>query len=177
MAVHLHSRQPVGAERDTRLTIGLSLAIAALVGWNAPDWLGLSPAAPTSIQSASPTSQPAANLVSAAFSVCSAGKRYTCVVDGDTIWLRGQKIRISDIDTPEVSTPRCEQELQRGMRATHRMVELLNIGPFALEPADRAQDRYGRALFRLTRDGTSLGTALVDEGLAVWYGNGRPDWC
>jgi endonuclease YncB( thermonuclease family) len=54
---------------------------------------------------------------------------------------------------------------------------LLNAGPFALEAADRAQDRYGRSLYTVTRSGESIGGALVGEGLAVWYGNGRPDWC
>ncbi|MFN3474202.1 MAG: thermonuclease family protein [Blastomonas sp.] len=117
------------------------------------------------------------DAVSARFGICGGGARVTCVVDGDTIWLRGQKIRIADIDTPEISSPRCPAELQRGRLATRRLVELLNTGPFMLEPADRAQDRYGRALYRLTRGGTSLGDTLVGEGLAVWYGNGRPDWC
>ena len=35
------------------------------------------------------------------FSSCHVGGGYNCVVDGDTIWLNGQKIRIADIDTPE----------------------------------------------------------------------------
>ncbi|MFN3817959.1 thermonuclease family protein [Blastomonas sp.] len=117
------------------------------------------------------------DTVSARFGICGGGARVTCVVDGDTIWLRGQKIRIADIDTPEISSPRCPAELQRGRQATQRLVELLNTGPFTLEPIDRAQDRYGRALFVVTRGGASVGGALVDEGLAVWYGNGRPDWC
>lgn len=118
-----------------------------------------------------------ADTLSARFGICAGSARVTCVVDGDTIWLRGQKIRIADIDTPEVSSPRCPAELQRGRVAARRLVELLNTGPFTLEPVGRAQDRYGRALYRLTRGGNSLGDTLVSEGLAVWYGNGRPDWC
>ena len=38
------------------------------------------------------------------FAVCGMVRR-TCVVDGDTIWLEGVKIRIADIDTPEISQP------------------------------------------------------------------------
>nr|MDX8317344.1 thermonuclease family protein [Agrobacterium rosae] len=34
------------------------------------------------------------------FSMCNGGHRITCVVDGDTFWFRGEKIRIADIDTP-----------------------------------------------------------------------------
>jgi micrococcal nuclease len=45
--------------------------------------------------------------------------RRTCVVDGDTFWLEGEKIRIADIDTPEISEPKCDAEYQLGMKATH----------------------------------------------------------
>ena len=124
-----------------------------------------------------PLSNARPDTVSARFGLCGGGARVTCVVDGDTFWLDGQKIRIADIDTPEISSPKCPAELQRGRLATQRLMGLLNTGPFTLEAGDRATDRYGRALFRVTRGGASVGTALVDEGLAVWYGNGRPDWC
>lgn len=156
----------------------MAIVLAALVGWNAPDWLGGEAGLPVDLPGVSFVSASAATDGSQAyFPICGGGQRYTCVVDGDTFWLHGEKIRVADIDTPEVSSPRCPAELALGRRATDRMQELLNAGPFALEPADRAEDRYGRKLFRVTRAGESLGTALVGEGLAVWFGNGRPDWC
>lgn len=31
---------------------------------------------------------------------CGSGKRITDVVDGDTLWLRGEKIRLQDFDAP-----------------------------------------------------------------------------
>jgi endonuclease YncB( thermonuclease family) len=62
------------------------------------------------------------------FSVCISSVRITCVVDGDTIWLNGTKIRIADIDTPEIFHPRCSHEEALGHRATSRLVELLNAG-------------------------------------------------
>ena len=71
------------------------------------------------------------------FDICGSIRR-TCVVDGDTFWLDGVKIRIADIDTPEISEPRCDYEYQLGMRATHRLVELLNAGPFSLSSPDSA---------------------------------------
>lgn len=163
---------------DSRWSIALAVVTAALVGWNAPDWIGGDSRSPATmaVLSHSPASA-LADDSEARFTICSGGQRYTCVVDGDTFWLHGEKIRVADIDTPEVSSPRCPAELALGRRATDRMQELLNAGPFALEPADRTEDRYGRKLFRVTRGGESLGNALVGEGLAVWYGNGRPDWC
>jgi len=34
-----------------------------------------------------------------AFRKCTNRARVNCVVDGDTLWLRGEKIRVADIDT------------------------------------------------------------------------------
>ena len=111
------------------------------------------------------------------FDICGSIRR-TCVVDGDTFWLDGVKIRIADIDTPEISEPRCDYEYQLGMRATHRLVELLNDGPFELTTiGSRDEDQYGRKLRVVTRGGRSLGDQLVSEGLArTWTGRREP-WC
>ena len=111
------------------------------------------------------------------FAVCGA-LRHTCVVDGDTFWLEGDKIRIADIDTPEISEPRCASEYERGIRARDRLVVLLNQGPIELAPiGDRDEDRYGRKLRVVTRGGASLGDQLVGEGLArTWTGRREP-WC
>lgn len=113
------------------------------------------------------------------FAVCRGSARVTCVVDGDTIWYRGTKIRIADIDTPEVTRPACSEERARGEAATERLRELLNAGRFgmAVPPDGRRQDRYGRELRILTRGGTSLGEVLVREGLAARWGGAKAHWC
>ena len=112
------------------------------------------------------------------FQKCATGSRKACVVDGDTIWLDGQKIRIADIDTPEVSEPRCSSELALGNRATDRLLELINDGPFELKGwHGRDTDRYGRKLRVLVRDGRSLGDILVSEGLARTWSGRREPWC
>lgn len=120
---------------------------------------------------------PAATHI-ARFEPCGAGARITCVIDGDTIWFEGVKIRLADIDAPEISEPRCAGEAALGRRATRRLVALVNEGPFEIAREDWPdKDRYGRRLRVLRRDGVSLGETLVAEGLAVRWGNGRPDWC
>ncbi len=112
-----------------------------------------------------------------AFSICEGSGRVTCVVDGDTIWYRGQKIRIADINTPEISRPSCAEEAELGERATLRLLALLNAGPFTLEREGRDADRYGRLLRVITREGQSLGAMLVDEGLAEQWQGRRGNWC
>jgi endonuclease YncB( thermonuclease family) len=111
------------------------------------------------------------------FELCSGSGRVTCVVDGDTFWYRGQKIRIADINAPEVSHPACRREAALGERATGRLLALLNQGPFTLQPYQRDRDRYGRLLRTVTRDGASVGEALVREGLAEEWKGYRGNWC
>ncbi|WP_017664801.1 thermonuclease family protein [Porphyrobacter sp. AAP82] len=115
----------------------------------------------------------------ALFPVCGGPVRVTCVVDGDTFWLRGTKIRIADIDTPEVSQPACPEEHALGLAATERLRELLGAGRFglAVPPDGRTRDRYGRELRIVTRGGKSLGSVLVREGLAARWGGPRKAWC
>ena len=113
----------------------------------------------------------------ARFSRCGVFARDNCVIDGDTFRYRGQKIRVADINTPETSSPKCAAEAELGARATARFTELLNAGAFSLQPADRATDRYGRALFTVMRGGESVGAALVREGLAEEWRGYRREWC
>ena len=59
-----------------------------------------------------------------------------------------------------------------------RLAELLNPGPFTLARAPgRDRDRYGRLLRTVTRQGESLGAALVREGLAETWQGRRGSWC
>jgi micrococcal nuclease len=114
----------------------------------------------------------------ARFSTCHSGGGTNCVVDGDTFWLAGEKIRIADIDTPETHPSGCAAEADLGNRATERLRELLNAGSFTLAPIDRDRDKYGRKLRIVERGGASLGAVLVSEGLARPYAGGyRESWC
>jgi micrococcal nuclease len=124
-----------------------------------------------------PSWKAAADAESASFDFCHEGGGMNCVVDGDTIWYRGNNIRIADIDTPETHAPRCAAEAELGAKATDRLHELLNDGAFSLANIDRDTDRHGRQLRLLTRDGESIGGTLVNEGLARWYEGGRRSWC
>jgi len=126
------------------------------------------------------TTQPAEAAAGGArvtFSYCHTGGGYNCVVDGDTIWLEGAKIRIADIDAPETHDYRCSSEKELGDRATVRLHELLESGPVSLRPIDRDEDVYGRKLRIVLVNGESVGETLVSEGLArQWEGRRRP-WC
>ena len=119
----------------------------------------------------------ASDTESASFGFCHSGGGTNCVVDGDTLYYQGVKIRIADIDTPETHPSRCAEEARLGDAATQRLQALVNAGPFSLQSIDRDEDVYGRKLRLITRSGQSIGHDLVDQGLARWYGGGRQSWC
>ena len=117
------------------------------------------------------------NPVRANFGACHSGGGTNCVVDGDTLWLAGEKVRVADIDAPETHGPGCPQEQALGDRASRRLRELLNGGAVSVRPIDRDEDRYGRKLRIVLVDGRSVGDRLVAEGLARPYAGGRQPWC
>ena len=115
--------------------------------------------------------------LAASFVLCAESPRTTCVVDGDTFWIGGEKVRIADINAPETHGSGCAAERALGDRAAQRLVVLLNAGPFTLATEGRSVDRYGRALRVVRRGGRSLGGQLVSEGLAEPWRGRRSDWC
>ncbi|MES2253937.1 MAG: thermonuclease family protein [Pseudomonadota bacterium] len=146
-----------------------------------PNFSALNPVTPDSDARSEagvePVAQAAAPAYAHHFNLCFTGGGTNCVVDGDTMWVERTRIRIADIDAPETHPPHCAHEADLGRRATRRLQELLNEGPFELESIDRNEDVYGRKLRIVTRHGRSLGMILVDEGLArQWTGQKTP-WC
>ena len=123
-----------------------------------------------------------AGLTSAAtfsFSLCAGSSDTNCVVDGDTIRMNGDKIRIVGFNTPEISEPDCAAEAAKGEQAKLRLLELLNSGELAFAAtADRDRDRYGRLLRQVRVDGSDVADTLISEGLAEPYQGGQKrDWC
>ncbi|MFM7348430.1 MAG: thermonuclease family protein [Erythrobacter sp.] len=108
--------------------------------------------------------------VALAIAVCPpAGPRHTCVVDGDTVWIAGEKIRLLDIDAPEMEG-RCPAERALAIRSRDRLVTLLRARHVTI--ARQGKDRYGRTLARIG----DVGEVLIAEGLASRWPK-RRDWC
>jgi endonuclease YncB( thermonuclease family) len=68
--------------------------------------------------------------------------------------------------------------LALGQRATDRFLELLNAGSFEIVyKGGQDEDRHGRKLHVIERNGRSLGDDLVAEGLARRWDGARRRWC
>lgn len=76
-------------------------------------------------------------------------------VDGDTIRVGGERIRLRGIDTPEMS------ELQ-GPAAKRRLEELLRSGSIRIEP--RGRDVYDRLVADVYVNGQNVADTLISEG-------------
>ncbi len=154
------------------ITIGLAFALGSVLlhSENAPD---ISTANLVARWQPEPE-----NVIDRQFPTCGSGRRTNCVVDGDTFWVGGEKVRIADINTPEIGQPLCDRERVLGQRAARRLRELMNAGPFELRRSgSRDTDQYGRLLRTVYRDGKSLGDTLVAEGLAHHWRGYKEDWC
>ncbi len=109
-----------------------------------------------------------------ALTLCAPGPRDNCVVDGDTFWLAGEKVRIADIDTPELKGE-CPSEIARARQARDRLLAILNSAPFQIQR--EREDRYGRTLAIITNGRGSVGNQLVTKGLARTWSGHREGWC
>jgi endonuclease YncB( thermonuclease family) len=91
-------------------------------------------------------------------------------IDGDSVVVNGEEMRIKGIDAPEYRQT-CQadgQNLPCGQRATAAMKRWLTRGPVYCYGAER--DRYNRRLVLCRVNGVDIGRDLVINGLAVDYG-------
>ena len=100
------------------------------------------------------------------------------IIDGDTIDISGDRIRLVGFDTPETYRSQCTYEKKLGDLATARVRELL-AGPALIELVLLpGRDRYDRLLGRLIVNRIDVGDTLIAEGLARAYDGGRRQgWC
>lgn len=100
-------------------------------------------------------------------------------IDGDTYLCRGERIRVENIDTPEMHA-RCESELDAA-RAARLFAQAALDGALQIEIKvyeKRPRDRYGRTLARVLVDGDDLGEIMIAAKLArPYHGERRLSWC
>jgi endonuclease YncB( thermonuclease family) len=91
--------------------------------------------------------------------------------DGDSITLRGERIRLLGIDAPEYMQT-CDRHgvsYPCGRRSREALARLAKNGP--VKCAGWERDRYGRLLATCTAGGLELNRRQVEDGWAVAYGN------
>jgi endonuclease YncB( thermonuclease family) len=91
------------------------------------------------------------------------------VIDGDTIEIHGQRIRLAGIDAPE-SAQLCEangRNYRCGQQASFALANFIASHTVACERT--GTDRYRRVLARCTTNGTDINRWMVSQGWAIAY--------
>jgi endonuclease YncB( thermonuclease family) len=111
--------------------------------------------------------------------LCSGPVRVTCLVDGDTIWIDGEKLRMAGYDTPEPTTKICggEAEVALAHKASARVLVLLNSKPWTVEYTGELDNSRERELVTIRVEGRDLGEILINEHLARKWPDGDEFWC
>ena len=102
--------------------------------------------------------------------------------DGDTCYVtidgQNEKIRLLELDTPEISKPKCDTELELGLKARDFVNDLIKNAKTIEFKTDYELDYFGRILSHLIIDGEDVSALLVKNGLGVVYKKGhKMDWC
>ncbi len=92
------------------------------------------------------------------------------VIDGDTIEIRGARIRLEGIDAPEAAQSCLTAQGTSwpcGRRAAFALADRIAQTPVSCEQT--GQDRYRRILARCSVGGEDLGAFMVGQGWALAY--------
>ena len=140
-----------------------ALAGAAIIGWKiAPE--------ENRVEAASVVS----DGHTIAMPICGSGKRISCVVDGDTIWVRGEKIRLQGFNAPEMNGS-CDRERRMAVQARDELRRALSGRAFKMER--NGKDRYGRTLATIRVGERDVGAELTSKGLAHEWRGFKESWC
>ena len=102
--------------------------------------------------------------------------------DGDTcyVMIEGNKakIRLLELDTPEISKPKCEAELELGLEARDYLNNLIANASSVEIKTDYEKDYFGRTLAHLIIDGEDASAKIRSNNLGAIYERGnKKDWC
>ena len=102
--------------------------------------------------------------------------------DGDTCYVtvdgKNNKIRLLELDTPEISKPKCDEELELGLKARDYINNLIENASSIEFKTEYKEDYFGRILSYLIIDGEDVSSLLVKNNLGKVYEKGvKIDWC
>ena len=102
--------------------------------------------------------------------------------DGDTCYVTYQgkkdKVRLLELDTPEISNPQCEREYMLGIEARDYINHLILNGKKIEFETEYNRDFFDRILSHIIVDGENVSKKMISNRLGVVYDkNNKKDWC
>ena len=117
---------------------------------------------------------PAADARAAQFNQCYAAAGPNCVLDGDTIYVGGQRVEIAGMEAPKISDAGCDVERDRGIQAATELALLLNSGPVTVGAPFR--DSTGRTVSKVEVRGRDVALKMIGQDVAHEANSGLR-WC
>ena len=99
-------------------------------------------------------------------------RAYVKVVDGDSLEIGPQRVRLLEIDAPEYQQfcfDKNEQEYDCGAKSKKHLYQLLKNAQFKLVCQTQYKDRYKRDLAECFAGGLNLNLEMIRSGWAVAY--------
>jgi endonuclease YncB( thermonuclease family) len=126
-----------------------------------------------SVISAPDASAGAATAAAQRFGPCEGGPN--CVVDGETIRIAGQTVKIAGIETAPLQSAKCPDQEILAARAIETLTGLLNSGKVSVGAEFRDSDGAPRRTVLV--DGKDVAAAMISAGVAEAPGNLQGSSC
>jgi endonuclease YncB( thermonuclease family) len=114
--------------------------------------------------------QRGSDIVSLTWSACGSSPHVSCVIDGDTIVMNGERIRLAGIDAPEndqTCTEAAGRQYACGKASAAFLRDLLTKGNVSCQSTGK--DRYGRTLGVCEVGSLEINREMVRAGWALAY--------
>lgn len=115
----------------------------------------------------------AAPVNAAKFGDCTGGPN--CVIDGETIRVGGDTVKIAGMRAPKIRSARCDAEEQRGVKAIEELTALLNSGK--VTTGDEVREPDGQLRTQVFVGGQDVAAAMIAASAAREPGSIPPSWC
>lgn len=100
------------------------------------------------------------------------------VIDGDTIDVRGTRVRVANLDTPDIgSHAKCAAERQLGEASKRHAIQLVRSAKRVEIVRPERLDRYGRTVAHISLDGRDFGEMMLRAGQARPWRGRSSNWC
>jgi endonuclease YncB( thermonuclease family) len=115
----------------------------------------------------------AAPIQAEKFGDCTGGPN--CVIDGETIRVGGDTLKIAGMRAPKIRSARCDAEEQRGVKAVEELTALLNSGK--VTTGGEVTEPDGQVRTQVLVGGQDVAAAMIAASLAREPGSVPPSWC